>query len=176
VAWDRLRAGAFKGSPQELGELTKVGQARRGRTGDAGEVAVGDGARDQAARGVGSWVAGDRSDGRLLEARGHERLGPGAAHEGGGVDTIAGPAIPSRTGGDPGRAVSTVSREVAANGGRSSYLAWKAHLAAAERARRPKRPKLACGRLAAQVASGWRSSVPRKRSPAACAWSSRTIR
>ena len=51
-----------------------------------------------------------------------------------------------------GRAISTVSREVAANGGRSGYQAWKAHLAAAERARRPKRPKLACGRLAAQVA------------------------
>jgi IS30 family transposase len=51
-----------------------------------------------------------------------------------------------------GRAVSTISREVAANGGRTGYQAWKAHLAAAERARRPKRPKLVCDRLAAQVA------------------------
>ena len=51
-----------------------------------------------------------------------------------------------------GRAVSTVSREVALNGGRDDYQAWRAHRAAEARARRPKIPKLACGRLAAQVA------------------------
>ncbi len=50
-----------------------------------------------------------------------------------------------------GRAVSTVSREVAANGGRDRYEAWRAHTAAGQRARRPKTPKLACPRLAAQV-------------------------
>jgi IS30 family transposase len=50
-----------------------------------------------------------------------------------------------------GRATSTVSREVAANGGRAGYRAWRAHERARERARRPKRPKLACPRLAAQV-------------------------
>ena len=50
-----------------------------------------------------------------------------------------------------GKAVSTVSREVAGNGGRGGYRAWRAHQRARERARRPKTPKLACPRLAAQV-------------------------
>jgi IS30 family transposase len=57
-----------------------------------------------------------------------------------------------------GRATSTVSREVAANGGRAGYRAWRAHERARERARRAKAPKLACPRLAAQVTSwleGW---------------------
>jgi IS30 family transposase len=53
-----------------------------------------------------------------------------------------------------GKAVSTVSREVAANGGRGSYRAWRAHQRARQQARRPKTPKLACPRLAAQV-TGW---------------------
>lgn len=51
-----------------------------------------------------------------------------------------------------GRAVSTVSREVNANGGRDGYRAHVAHQAAFERARRPKTPKLACPRLADKVA------------------------
>jgi IS30 family transposase len=51
-----------------------------------------------------------------------------------------------------GKAVSTVSREVAGNGGRSGYRAWRAHQWARDRARRPKTPKLTCARLAAQVA------------------------
>jgi len=50
-----------------------------------------------------------------------------------------------------GKAVSTVSREVAANGGRGGYRAWRAHQRARDRARRPKTPKLTCARLAAQV-------------------------
>ena len=51
-----------------------------------------------------------------------------------------------------GRATSTVSREVHANGGGEDYRAWRAHDAAYERARRPKTAKLAaCPRLAAQV-------------------------
>ena len=50
-----------------------------------------------------------------------------------------------------GRAVSTVAREVAANGGRDDYQAWRAHGRAAAQARRPKRPKLAHPQLAAQV-------------------------
>ena len=50
-----------------------------------------------------------------------------------------------------GKAVSTVSREVSANGGREQYRAWRAHQRAREQARRPKTPKLACPRLAAQV-------------------------
>ena len=52
-----------------------------------------------------------------------------------------------------GKAVSTVSREVTANGGRDRYRAWRAHARAREQARRPKTPTLACPRLAAQVAS-----------------------
>jgi IS30 family transposase len=50
-----------------------------------------------------------------------------------------------------GRAISSVSREVTVNGGRSQYQAWRAHRRAAERARRPKTPKLAHRPLAAQV-------------------------
>jgi transposase, IS30 family len=50
-----------------------------------------------------------------------------------------------------GRATSTVSREVAANGGRAGYRAWRAQQRARQQARRPKTPKLACPRLAAQV-------------------------
>jgi IS30 family transposase len=42
-----------------------------------------------------------------------------------------------------GRPVSTLSREVARNGGRSTYRAWHAETAAARRARRPKPAKLA---------------------------------
>jgi IS30 family transposase len=45
-----------------------------------------------------------------------------------------------------------VGREVAANGGRSRYRAWRADEAAVERARRPKVPKLVrCPRLRAEV-------------------------
>lgn len=51
-----------------------------------------------------------------------------------------------------GRAPSTVSREVNANGGREAYQGWRAHRRAAELARRPKVAKLAgCPRLRAQV-------------------------
>jgi transposase, IS30 family len=50
-----------------------------------------------------------------------------------------------------GKAASTVSREVAGNGGRGGYRAWRAHQRARERARRPKISKLASPRLAAQV-------------------------
>jgi IS30 family transposase len=52
-----------------------------------------------------------------------------------------------------GKAVSTVSREVAANGGREAYRAWRAHQRARGQARRPKTPKLARPELAAQVTS-----------------------
>jgi transposase, IS30 family len=54
-----------------------------------------------------------------------------------------------------GRAPSTVSREVAANGGREAYSAFRAHGRAARAARRPKAAKLASRpELAAQV-SEW---------------------
>ncbi len=51
------------------------------------------------------------------------------------------------------RAVSTVSREVAANGGRDDYRAWRAHRRAGGQARRPKAPKLV-SRLA-EVVTEW---------------------
>jgi IS30 family transposase len=50
-----------------------------------------------------------------------------------------------------GRAVSTVSREVAANGGRHGYQGWQAHQQAGCRARRPKSLKLAHPPLVNQV-------------------------
>jgi transposase, IS30 family len=51
-----------------------------------------------------------------------------------------------------GRATSTVSREVNANGGRDRYRAWRAYNRAGLAARRPKTAKLAaCPALAAQV-------------------------
>jgi IS30 family transposase len=50
-----------------------------------------------------------------------------------------------------GRHVSTVSREVAANGGRGDYRAWRAHQRAEQCALRPKPRKLASVALADQV-------------------------
>lgn len=50
-----------------------------------------------------------------------------------------------------GKAASTVSREVAANGGRDDYRAWRAHQRARARARRPKPFKLSSARLAGEV-------------------------
>lgn len=50
-----------------------------------------------------------------------------------------------------GRSLSTVSREVAANGGRSGYRAWRAHQRAHQRSRRPKAHKLARPELATEV-------------------------
>ena len=52
-----------------------------------------------------------------------------------------------------GKATSTVSREVAANGGRVQYRAWRAHQRAQQQARRPKTSKLAHAPLAARVSS-----------------------
>ena len=50
-----------------------------------------------------------------------------------------------------GRATSTISREVASNGGRRHYRAVRAHHGAYERARRPKTGKLSAGPLCDQV-------------------------
>lgn len=52
-----------------------------------------------------------------------------------------------------GRAVSTISREVARAGGRERYSAWAAHERARAQARRPKAFKLAAGRLLQEVAT-----------------------
>jgi len=49
------------------------------------------------------------------------------------------------------RAVSTVSREVAANGGRADYRAWRAHQRAEQRAQRPKPAKFDSPDLTARV-------------------------
>jgi len=57
----------------------------------------------------------------------------------------------SRIAAELGRAVSTVSREVAANGGKGDYRAWRAHERARHRCLRPKPRKLASSRLAGQV-------------------------
>ena len=51
------------------------------------------------------------------------------------------------------RSASTVSREVAANGGRENYSAWNAHRRARAKAQRPKPCKLRRGRLCDEVAS-----------------------
>jgi IS30 family transposase len=50
-----------------------------------------------------------------------------------------------------GKATSTVSREVAANGGRQEYRAWRAHQRARAQSRRPKPFRLSGALLAAQV-------------------------
>jgi transposase-like protein len=52
-----------------------------------------------------------------------------------------------------GRAPSTISREVAANGGRDGYSAWQAHQRARRQARRPKPCKLRAGRLLDEVST-----------------------
>jgi IS30 family transposase len=52
-----------------------------------------------------------------------------------------------------GRSPSTVTREVAANGGRDGYLAWHAHKRARQAAKRPKPCKLRAGRLLDEVST-----------------------
>ena len=52
---------------------------------------------------------------------------------------------------DLGRSPSTISRELAANGGRAGYGAWRAHRRAREAARRPKPRKLRHGKLRREV-------------------------
>jgi IS30 family transposase len=59
-----------------------------------------------------------------------------------------------------GRATSTISRDVAANGGRDDYRPIRAHEHACERARRPKPTKLAshpalCARVTADLEAWW---------------------
>ncbi len=84
-----------------------------------------------------SWSPGL---GRLmLEEREEISLG---LHEGASLTSIAAGLR---------RSVSTVSREVAANGGRCGYRAWRAHQRAAQRSLRPKTQKLATPELATQV-------------------------
>jgi IS30 family transposase len=61
-----------------------------------------------------------------------------------------------------GKSLSTVSREVGANGGRETYRAWRAHERACQQASRPKPRKLASAKLAREVTHGlekWWSPV-----------------
>lgn len=61
-----------------------------------------------------------------------------------------------------GRSVSTISREVAANGGRGDYRAWRAHERARHCSLRPKPRKLANRHLAGEITRGlkkWWSPV-----------------
>jgi IS30 family transposase len=95
--------------------------------------------RRQAPRSLG-WVPGP---GRLVLAE-REEISLGL-HGGETLAVIAGRL---------GRAVSTVSREVARNGGRAGYRAWQAHERARQQARRPKAARLDHVALAAQV-SAW---------------------
>jgi transposase, IS30 family len=74
-----------------------------------------------------------------------------------------------------GKATSTVSREVAANGGRVQYRAWRAHQRAREQARRPKAPKLAMSHWPPWSAAGWPNGGRRHRSRPGCGSSSQAI-
>jgi IS30 family transposase len=60
----------------------------------------------------------------------------------------------TRIAGELKRSVSTVSREVNANGGRDEYRAYAAHARASRQAKRPKEPKLANPALV-EVVTGW---------------------
>ncbi|MDP9432503.1 MAG: helix-turn-helix domain-containing protein [Actinomycetota bacterium] len=69
-----------------------------------------------------------------------------------------------------GRHPSTVSREVARNGGRDAYRAHDADIAGYERAKPPKVGKLRSrDRLLAAVSTGWSGSGPCSRSATGCA-------
>ena len=87
------------------------------------------------------WTPGP---GRLTLAE-REEISVGLA----GGDTLT--AIAGRL----GRSVSTLSREVAANGGRDDYRAWRAHRRAQQRARRPKPTKLGSSPTLRAEVSGW---------------------
>src|SRR5436853_3061883 len=135
--WERKTIGGFKGSPQQLGELAMVGQAHREGTGMPPQLSpglekeirrlIGRGHGKRAvARMVGcskhavlnvlargphpKLTAWDPSPARLsLREREEIRVGL----EQGATFTAIAQSI--------GRAVSTVSREVALNGGRDDY-------------------------------------------------------
>ena len=74
-----------------------------------------------------------------------------------------------------GRAVSTVSREVAANGGRDQYRAWRAHQRAREQARRPSLANWPARSWPPRSPPGWPSGGRRCRSAPGCGSSSRAI-
>ena len=74
------------------------------------------------------------------------------------------------------RSPSTISREVAANGGRSRYRAVWAHDGAYLQSRRPKTTKLVAGAYAIRSPRGSRSGGRLRRSPGGCGSSSRTTR
>ena len=76
-----------------------------------------------------------------------------------------------------GRAPSTISREVRANGGRHRYRAWRAELARDRRARRPRTAKLARdSRLRGSSSSSWPPDGRPSRSLGSCGTIIPTIR
>ena len=75
-----------------------------------------------------------------------------------------------------GRAPSTVTREVAANGGPGHYGAWKGRCRAQAASLRPKAAKLDHPALVRQVTTWLKDFGHPKKSPCACASCSRTIR
>ena len=74
-----------------------------------------------------------------------------------------------------GKATSTVSREVAANGGRAQYRAWPAHQRAQQQARRPRPRSWPIGRWPSGSAAGWPNGGRRCRSRPGCGSSSQAI-
>jgi hypothetical protein len=118
---------------------------------------------------------------------------PDGRHRGTSLRPVAGPSVDGRAERDSGglargetltaiaaglgRSVSTVSREVAENGGGAHYRAYRLHRRAARCARRPKRrsspPDRSCER---RSRSGWRSCGHRSKSFTGCASSTPTIR
>jgi transposase, IS30 family len=74
-----------------------------------------------------------------------------------------------------GKATATVSREVAANGGRVQYRAWRAHQRAREQARRPKPRSWPMPRWPPRSAAGWPNGGRHSRSRPGCGSSSQTI-
>jgi IS30 family transposase len=63
-----------------------------------------------------------------------------------------------------GKAISMVSREVAANGGRAQYRAWRAHQRAQQQARRPRPRSWPIPRWPPGSAAGWNNGGRRCRS------------
>ena len=153
--------GGFKGSTQRLDESMRIRRFDRGRV-DEGPSDDGATTAGPTAERQGHVAAGGRPPGRLfprgrpcrraprVEASGAIGLwqpGPGrltlADREEISLGLRAGESFTAIAGG-LGKAISTVSREVAANGGRDDYRAWRAHQRARAGARRPKPPAVLC--------------------------------
>ena len=161
--------GAFRGSPQVLGDLTRVVGVVEGGPGVVKRLAP------EVEREVHRLHAKGhslREIGRIVECSKHavtNALGRAPAEDGVWNPPPSRLSLADReeirVGLERGdtftliaaglrRSLPTVSREVAANGGRADYRAAKAHERARERSRRPKAAKLSCPRLTAEVTRG----------------------